>query len=58
MTGICAVDMERYSMKTQSDERAPSTSRDDRAFCVFDGDGHQNYDAAVAKVTQCTEGQA
>ena len=30
----------------------------DRAFCVFDRDGHQNYDAAVAKVAQCAEGQA
>jgi RloB-like protein len=30
----------------------------DRAFCVFDRDGHQNYDAAVAKVARCAEGQA
>jgi hypothetical protein len=29
----------------------------DRAFCVFDRDGHQNYDAAVAKVAQSREGQ-
>jgi RloB-like protein len=29
----------------------------DRAFCVFDRDGHQNYDAAVARVAQSTEGE-
>ena len=27
----------------------------DRAFCVFDRDGHQNYDAAVARVAQSVE---
>jgi RloB-like protein len=30
----------------------------DRAFCVFDRDGHQNYDAAVAKVAQSVEGRS
>lgn len=29
----------------------------DRAFCVFDRDGHQNYDTAVAKVAQSVEGR-
>jgi len=29
----------------------------DRAFCVFDRDGHQNYDTAVAKVAQSMEGR-
>jgi RloB-like protein len=29
----------------------------DRAFCVFDRDGHQNYDTAVAKVAQSAEGR-
>ncbi len=30
----------------------------DRAFCVFDRDGHPNYDAALAAVAQYSEGQA
>ena len=30
----------------------------DRAFCVFDRDGHQNYTAAVARVAQSVEGRA
>jgi hypothetical protein len=30
----------------------------DRTFCVFDRDGHHNYDDAVAQVAQSAEGQA
>jgi hypothetical protein len=29
----------------------------DRTFCVFDRDGHQNYDAAVARAAQSAEGK-
>jgi hypothetical protein len=30
----------------------------DRVFCVFDRDGHQNYNAAVGRVSQSAEGHA
>jgi hypothetical protein len=30
----------------------------DRVFCIFDRDGHQNYEAAVSRVAQSAEGHA
>lgn len=39
-------------------EMAQAVDKYDRAFCVFDRDGHANYDAAIARIASSPDGKS